>query len=257
MFPYKISTRNVYPYFPHCIVKNYTVDFFCYDPRNHTRSANTFITGLWDNELSFWVYRTAIDPSQPYKCCVTPPGYYIDYVSCYYVWTHDQYWEYYDSQFFLLNCATGYVMTGISKKLSPIIPTEYRIEWLQCCRLGYGAIVSLPPPIVATPKGGPVAYSANNALTAVDIPSDYAHQYRGKRSTDRPTAQHTKRHTAFAREHPLPGDGPFMQSPFLDTGRHHEDTAHEADGTSNASKPSVSDKKITEQDKSPVLMESM
>lgn len=63
-------------------------------------------------------------------------GYYIDYVSCYYMPTHDVYWEYYDSQnHFITLCATGYIATGIAKKISPWTGW-YNVDWIQCCRLG-------------------------------------------------------------------------------------------------------------------------
>jgi hypothetical protein len=101
-------------------------------------------------------------------------------------------------------CATGYVQTGIAKKKSPI-NAEYRIEWIQCCRAGYGAVRAQPPPIVQTPKNGPVAYSANQVYTPGVIPQDYAHQYRGKRSTVANTAIETGRHSILA-EDALPGD---------------------------------------------------
>lgn len=66
------------------------------------------ISGMWDNDWVYWTFSPS-DVYQPYKCCSTPPGYYIDYVSCYYLPTHDVYWEYYDGNLFLVNCATGYV----------------------------------------------------------------------------------------------------------------------------------------------------
>ncbi|GAU93940.1 hypothetical protein RvY_05794 [Ramazzottius varieornatus] len=51
--------------------------------------------------------------------------------------THDQYWEYYDSvQHIITYCASGYVMTGISKKTNPY-DLEWHIEWMQCCRVGF------------------------------------------------------------------------------------------------------------------------
>jgi len=207
LFPYKPpATRGLYPYYPFCHVRDFTRQFFCYEPDNHTTTANTFITGFWDDDSSFWVYRERQDPVQPYKCCRTPPGYYIDYVSCYYMWSHDQYWEYYDSQYVLLQCATGYIMTGISKKKSPIVPAEYHIEWIQCCRLGFGAVTSIPPPVIPTPNGGPVAYSTGQPAVSTDIPQAYQSQYRGKRSTDVHTVIHTNKHSIITSEKPMEDD---------------------------------------------------
>ncbi|OQV26053.1 hypothetical protein BV898_00183 [Hypsibius exemplaris] len=218
IFPYKVAQTGLYPYYPNCHVKNYKNQFFCYDPQNHTLTTNTFITGLWDDDASFWVYRTPVDDQQLYKCCRVPPGYYIDYVSCYYMLSHDQYWEYYDSNFFLMMCSTGYVMTGISKKKSPI-NAEFRIEWIQCCRIGYGKVTALPPPTIQTPNGGPTAYSTNHAYNSpATIPQDYAHQYRGKRSTVFNTAIETGRHSMLTAEEALPGDASTIQSNLLNEG---------------------------------------
>ena len=109
-------------------------------------------------------------------------------------------------------CATGYVQTGISKKRSPI-NNENRIEWIQCCRVGYGAVKALPPPTVPTPNHGPVAYSTDQALNSPQqIPDSYAHQYRGKRSTVFNTAIETGRHSVLAAENPLPGDTDKVRS---------------------------------------------
>ncbi|GAU96819.1 hypothetical protein RvY_08204 [Ramazzottius varieornatus] len=65
----------------------------------------------------------SLSPPQWLRCIYPPSlyctGYYVDYVSCYYVPTHDPYFEYYDSlNQLIVYCAQGYVMTGISKKIS-------------------------------------------------------------------------------------------------------------------------------------------
>ncbi|XP_055340663.1 uncharacterized protein LOC129589808 [Paramacrobiotus metropolitanus] len=146
IFPFKPPTNGMYPYYPQCFPRNYTSQFFCFDPQQIQRTVNSFITGLWDDDFQFFVSRTRLDDTQLYKCCRVPPGYYIDYVSCYYMPTHDQYWEYYDSlQHAIVYCASGYVMTGISKKINPF-DEEYHIEWIQCCRIGFGGAGKMPPP---------------------------------------------------------------------------------------------------------------
>ncbi|XP_055332873.1 uncharacterized protein LOC129584646 [Paramacrobiotus metropolitanus] len=146
MFPYKPPTNGMYPYYPICFLRNYTSQFFCFNPQHIQLSVNSFITGFWDNELQFLVFRKGLDDSQLYKCCRVPPGYYIDYTSCYYMPTHDQYWEYYDSlQHIIVYCASGYVMTGLSKKINPY-DAEWHIEWIQCCRIGFGGAGRIPPP---------------------------------------------------------------------------------------------------------------
>ncbi|GAU95745.1 hypothetical protein RvY_07311 [Ramazzottius varieornatus] len=69
-------------------------------------------------------------------------------VSCYYMPTHDLDWEYYDSEHhFTVYCAEVYVMTGVSKKLNPWA-REYRMEWIQCRRMGYGKPYNVQPPVV-------------------------------------------------------------------------------------------------------------
>ena len=69
-----------------CLFKphRYTVNVLCFR-----------LAGFWDNELQFFVARRGLDDTNIYKCCKTPAGYYLDYTSCYYMPTHDQYWEYY------------------------------------------------------------------------------------------------------------------------------------------------------------------
>ena len=108
-------------------------------------------------------------------------GNYIDYLSCYYVPTHDLYFEYYDGNFFLVQCSTGYVITGAALKRNPV-NQEQRIDWIQCCRVGWGAIVGLPPPIINV-HGRPPAYSGQH-IKPVNVPSGYSHQYRKKRSIE-------------------------------------------------------------------------
>ncbi|GAU95741.1 hypothetical protein RvY_07309-2 [Ramazzottius varieornatus] len=120
MFPQKPPTGGVYPYYPSCHVRNYTNQWFCYDKSQHEKTSNTFVTAFWDNEENWLTTIPFADDLQNYKCCKTPAGYYIDYVSCYYMPTRDQYWEYYDAlQFLTVFCTTGYIMTGIAKKPNP------------------------------------------------------------------------------------------------------------------------------------------
>lgn len=93
---------------------------------------------MWDNDRDFAQHRTGYDDIELMKCCRTPSGYYIDYSSCNYKSTHDSHWEYYDSNFHhIVTCASGYVVTGMSKKFNPY--SNFRqMEWIQCCRLGFG-----------------------------------------------------------------------------------------------------------------------
>ena len=94
-----------------------------------------FIPGLYDDDFQFWTFRRKVDDRQPYKCCKTPLGYYIDYFSCYYMPTKDIYGEYYDhTSMFLVFCATDYVMTGLGKKINAW-GKDYHVEWIQCCRV--------------------------------------------------------------------------------------------------------------------------
>ncbi|GAU96463.1 hypothetical protein RvY_07904-2 [Ramazzottius varieornatus] len=180
MFPYKPASQGAYPYYPSCHVKDFAVpnQNFCFDAQNAARTVNTFMTALRDDEFSFFIFRPGIgygtDGTQQYKCCKTPPGYYIDYVSCYYKPTRDQYWEYYDSQnHFVVFCTAGFVMTGIARKLSPI-NRDYHIEWIQCCRVGYG-----PPRVQVTPQAGMPSTSYDNS----SIP--YSAQYRSLDDEDK------------------------------------------------------------------------
>ncbi|GAU92303.1 hypothetical protein RvY_04400-2 [Ramazzottius varieornatus] len=168
MMPYKPPTNGIYPFYPNCFTKNFTTQFFCYTPRFHDAAVDSFITAFFDNEFSFNLYRPFVDDSAPYKCCKAPTGYYIDYSSCYYMPTHDQFWEYYDSPiqlsggYFLVYCATGYVMTGLAKKAHPVTQ-EYHIEWIQCCRLGFGPREKLLAVRIALPRPPPVASSYSSS----------------------------------------------------------------------------------------------
>ncbi|GAU95196.1 hypothetical protein RvY_06856-2 [Ramazzottius varieornatus] len=132
MFPYKPSTSGIYPYFPNCIVRNIT---------------------LFDTDFQYRLDRIREDQTTLYKCCRTPFGYYIDYTSCYYRPTRDQYWEYYDATNFVVYCETGYVMTGMARKINPY-DNEYHLEWIQCCRVGFLPVATmLAPPTPAIQSG--------------------------------------------------------------------------------------------------------
>jgi hypothetical protein len=135
-------------------------------------------SAFWDSDFVWWTW-SPTDVVQPYKCCRTPKGYYIDYVSCYYIPTHDLYWEYYDGNYFITQCATGYVMAGVGAKVNPI-NREKRIDWIQCCRVGWGAVIAVSPPVINV-AGRPPAYSSSS-VSPVNIPQGYSHQYRKKRS---------------------------------------------------------------------------
>ena len=89
-----------------CHVRNMSDQYFCFDPQNAARTINTVMTAVWDNEAVWQLFRQTpggpdrgTDLLQLYKCCKTPPGYYVDYLTCYYLPTHDAYFEYYDSTF--------------------------------------------------------------------------------------------------------------------------------------------------------------
>ncbi|GAV04532.1 hypothetical protein RvY_14800 [Ramazzottius varieornatus] len=154
-----------------------TDQWYCYNPRNASVTVNTFITGF-SSKIYFFVFRIpGPDTVQPYKCCKTPPGYYIDYVSCYYMPTRDLDFEYYDSTFhFIVFCATGYVMTGILKKVNPY-SKEVHMEWIQCCRVGYGKPYNVKPPVVYSDSGAASYYSPTASVPNSVSPS-YAAQYR-------------------------------------------------------------------------------
>ena len=124
----------------------------------------------------WWIFRVPQDNNTPYKCCKTPPGYYIDYISCYYVPTHDEYFEFYDSiNQFIVYCAQGYVMTGISKKINPYT-REWHMDWIQCCRVGYGPPAAHPPPVSYTAGGVPSYHAVSGGLTKTG--PAYQAQYR-------------------------------------------------------------------------------
>ncbi|XP_055345263.1 uncharacterized protein LOC129593098 [Paramacrobiotus metropolitanus] len=158
----------------HCLIRNFTTAYHCYDPREPGVSQNTFITGFWSSHYSPYIG----PPNDNFvKCCLTPRGYYIDYASCYYFPTHDQYWEYYDSLFnFIVMCSQGYVATGLACKLDPI-GGDYHIDWIQCCRLGYGAPSAASPPLVSSYSGHPV-YVAREPHQPLPIPDNYHAQYK-------------------------------------------------------------------------------
>ncbi|OWA51638.1 hypothetical protein BV898_16114 [Hypsibius exemplaris] len=192
MFPYKPPSQGVYPYYPTCHYRDFGIlvnQMFCFDAKNASLTINTFITALWDDEFQFWVYRPGSGPivgddRQPFKCCKTPNGYYIDYVSCYYMPTHDVNWEYYDNpSHVIVACTTGFLMTGISKRLNPWT-AELHIEWIQCCRLGYGPAVYQPSPVIdssatANYQGRTAYYAAATPRAApMVIPEGYLAQYR-------------------------------------------------------------------------------
>ena len=174
MFPYKANTNGLYPYYPNCLVRNLTNEFFCFNPQNASTTLNTFIVGkyrrklnsnktnwtfvhgfcwlmllgMYDDDFQFRLDQVAaLLQVGRYKCCRTPPGYFIDYTSCYYKPTRDQYWEYYDNIHFVVYCDTSYIVTGMAKKINPY-DDQYHLEWVQCCRLGFLPLHPFLPPVV-------------------------------------------------------------------------------------------------------------
>ncbi|GAU92300.1 hypothetical protein RvY_04398 [Ramazzottius varieornatus] len=134
-------------------------------------------------------------------------------------------------------CATGYVYTGISKKKSPI-HGEWRVEWVQCCRVGYGAVVAHAPPIVQTPNGALSSLSSQQRFNDVpsQVPKDYAHQYRGKRSVVEKTAIHTGRHSVLA-ERELGNEGAEENFAMLKAAEQHRRMEQARGGTLNFKTP--------------------
>ncbi|OQV14931.1 hypothetical protein BV898_10832 [Hypsibius exemplaris] len=173
LFPNKPPAFR-YPYYANCFVKNYNNQMFCFDAQNASDTIHSVITAFWDDDQQFVQIRPAIaDVLQYYKCCRVPAGYYIDYVSCYYIPTHDIYWEYYDAQQQILTqCGTGYAMTGISKKQNPWTG-YFNLDWIQCCRIGFGAPAAVSPPVTYSQSGTPTFYARDH----VD-PSIYSRTYR-------------------------------------------------------------------------------
>ncbi|XP_055332546.1 uncharacterized protein LOC129584413 [Paramacrobiotus metropolitanus] len=168
---------GLYPYYPSCVVRNYTTQFFCFDRRNSTMSINTFMTAVWDDEYQWFTWRPGADDTVGMKCCKVPKGYFIDYVSCYYMSTHDEFGEYYDSLIqFMVYCSPGYVATGMSRKIDAS-KQNYIIDWIQCCRLGHGAPTVVSPPR-AEIDGGYPSYIARENYIPYPIPQDYQAQYR-------------------------------------------------------------------------------
>lgn len=102
------------------------------------RGKNASFSGILSYPL-FVESSNKSDNNNVYKCCKSPVGYYIDYTSCVYKPTHDQYWEFYDSTVYIVMCDSGYVMTGMAKKVHPVVE-EYYLEWIQCCRLGFSPV---------------------------------------------------------------------------------------------------------------------
>lgn len=119
-----------------------------------------------------------------YKCCAPPAGYYVDYLSCYYAPTHDLFFEYYDSRStFLLICAQGFVMTGLSKKINPH-SLLYHLEWIQCCRIGFGPHKFTMPPVIYNEKSGAAAFYSPRSDDAYNPAKNNAHlsNYRTTRA---------------------------------------------------------------------------
>ncbi|OQV20967.1 hypothetical protein BV898_05042 [Hypsibius exemplaris] len=175
MFPNKPPTNGLYPYYPNCFVRNYTTQFHCYQPKEHSASINTFVTALWDNDFQWWQFRGVPDNIAPYKCCKMPIGYHVDYSSCYYMPTKDMYGEYYDdSNRFLVYCATGHVMTGIGKKVNAW-SNDAHIEWIQCCRVGLGG-----PPLYRPPQHTYTYDSYANHSYPNKPSGQFAAQYQGR-----------------------------------------------------------------------------
>ncbi|OQV15137.1 hypothetical protein BV898_10650 [Hypsibius exemplaris] len=181
MFPLKPPTNGLYPYYPRCHTLNLTSDFHCYVPTNHAVTINTFVTAIRGSHPRWFENANVI---APYKCCKAPLGYYIDYISCYYMPTHDVYFEYYDAinQIFVY-CAQGYVMTGIAKKRNPYT-AEFRYDWIQCCRVGMGLPVQAHrPPVTYMPSGAAAYYAPRTMLPEIGISNGYASQYRSSRKS--------------------------------------------------------------------------
>ncbi|XP_055332525.1 uncharacterized protein LOC129584390 isoform X2 [Paramacrobiotus metropolitanus] len=149
------------------------------------------ILSVWDDDLNFFTWRIGPDDTSAMKCCTTPKGYYIDYGSCYYSPTHDQFGEFYDSNFmFLVYCSPGNVMTGMAKKLNPS-SLGYNIDWIQCCRLGYGVPQVVSPPVTQSYSGHPTYYAKEQYYPS-QIPSGYQAQYRSLSGSSDATGNQTR-----------------------------------------------------------------
>ncbi|OQV12450.1 hypothetical protein BV898_13250 [Hypsibius exemplaris] len=174
MFPLKEPSNGMYPYYSGCHARNLTNEPTCYDPQNHAATVNTFITGMWNQNWYWYLFFTV----QPYKCCKTPPGYYIDYVSCYYVSTHDVFFEYYDNLFhFIVYCAQGFVMTGTIRKTNQY-SREPALDWIQCCRVGLGRPFAMAPPVVYSKSGAAAYYAPQGSSMISPVSAAYQAQYR-------------------------------------------------------------------------------
>ncbi|XP_055334719.1 uncharacterized protein LOC129585860 [Paramacrobiotus metropolitanus] len=189
-YQYKPPAQGKYPYYGGCHVRNYTDQYFCFDPRNAEKTFNTFITAMWSNSYFWYINNVLVTElnQQQYKCCQPPNGYYVDYTSCYYVSTHDFQFEYYDNyDHFIVFCTTGYVMTGISKKINPY-NFDYHIDWIQCCRMGYGAPEAHSPPVIYSPSGASSYYSYPSGRSLPDMgyppPPAYKAQYLRKQTVN-------------------------------------------------------------------------
>jgi hypothetical protein len=86
------------------------------------------------------------------------------------------YFEYYDSPSqYIVYCAQGYVVTGMSKKINPYTK-EYRYDWIQCCRVGFGQPVAHRPPVTYMPSGVPAYHDQGGPSSPVT--AAYQSQYR-------------------------------------------------------------------------------
>ncbi|OWA55016.1 hypothetical protein BV898_19401 [Hypsibius exemplaris] len=188
-FPLKEPSQGAYPFYSGCHVRNFTEQPTCYDPLNHSGTVNTFITGMWNNAW-YWYTWNAV---QPYKCCKTPLGYYIDYVSCYYQPTHDVFFEYYDNLFhFLVYCAQGFVMTGLARKTNQY-SREPALDWIQCCRVGLGRPFAMAPPVVYSKSGAAAYYAPQGSSMISPVSAAYQAQYRSDYGATNATYQENVR----------------------------------------------------------------
>ncbi|GAU92304.1 hypothetical protein RvY_04401 [Ramazzottius varieornatus] len=80
-------------------------------------------------------------------------------------------------------------MTGITKRINPYKKPDSHMDWIQCCRVGFGIIPLQPPPY-----NGSVAYNSTYASSTNSYQNIRAYNY------DRPRPKGAMSYSRFAED---------------------------------------------------------
>lgn len=156
--------------------------------------------------------------------------------------------EYYNAPaYFLVYCATGYVMTGLAKKVNPYTKPDMHIDWIQCCRLGFGIKPIQPPP--ADPNNS--TYTTSSTYSQMPTAYSYPQRQRGGMMAHSRFAVDPSRNLENDDDHSHSvngGGGGYDMFPWHSSGQDAErQSQSDQDNNNSVEKPRIVDSHFTDQ----------